>query len=241
MSKASMGVGVVGVLLVLASIVGPWWSLSFAVSAFGTGASGHVDLGLFGGNSAVASPAGSQVQTVSYANATHVGGVFAIGALLAFLGVVLGLVMVVMAGMSGARPQMRRIAGVLGILAFLVALLSPIYVMASLPTALSLDSSATGTGATGSTITGFWGSQTTTLLGASASIVWGAGWGWYLAFIGSILLLVGGLLAFRAPRMAPMAPPMQPPMQGYPQQYQQPYPPQPMPPQQWPPQPPPNP
>jgi hypothetical protein len=77
--------------------------------------------------------------------------------------------------------------------------------MAQLPNAVNQDSGA-GTGLT--TISGFWGSQSSTFFGASANVSWAAGWAWFVVLIGAVLFLVGSLGLFRSP-----APAAQPPSQ----------------------------
>ena len=198
-----MASGGLGVVLVLAAMVGTWWSVSFAVSGLIT-ASGGGDFGLFGGTTRLVTPIGSQTSTVSYGNATHVGSVFSTAALFAFIGLVLGGGMIGANATARSRPGMRRVGGALGIVAFLLTLLSAVYVMTSLPTAINLDSGATGT--SDYAISGFWGTQTTTLFTTSATVAWAAGWGWYAALVAAVLFLIGAVGSFRAPRAVPVGP-----------------------------------
>ena len=208
-----MGIGGVGIVLVLAAMAGPWWSLSYAGSALGFNLSGNADFGLFGGTTRSTSSLGSQTSSVAYSNATRVGSVFSTASAFAVIGMIAGGGMIAANAVGRSQPQKGRIGVALGLVAFLLTLLSAAYVMTSLPTAVNLDSGATGTSAFA--VNGFWGSQTTTFLGASATVAWGAGWGWYAALIAAIVFLMGGVASLRGQRAAIGAAP------GYPA-YQQP-------------------
>jgi hypothetical protein len=216
--KVGAALGVVGIVLVAMSFAGPWWSLSMQASALGVNLNLTGDFGLFGGTTHLDSPAGSQTQSVAYGNNTHIGSVFALGAIFMFLGIVLGAAMVAMVVGSAKRPNLRKPGAIVGLLAFALALLGPLYVMVSLPAAINADS---GGGATeGLSISGFFGSQSTDLLGVTLNVNYGGGWGWYLALVGAIIFLVAAIASMRVPRSGPMA---SAPMNPYPQAYQQPY------------------
>src|SRR5881628_1529624 len=185
MSKVAIAVGGVGIVMIIAAMAGPWWSINFSISLFGGTTSGSGDFGLFGGSTRVVSLVGSQTRSISYGNATNVGSVFSTAVLFAVVGLLFGVGMMAANAKSGSQPRKRLIGGLLGLFAFLLTLLSAVYVMTSLPTAVNLNGGSTGT--TGFGITGFWGSSTTTVLGASATITWAAGWGWYAVVVASVL------------------------------------------------------
>lgn len=190
MSKASMGIGSVGIVLVLAAMAGPWWSISYTGSVLGFAFSGNRDFGLFGGTTRDVSDVGSQTSSVTYANATHVGSVFSTATALASVGLVAGTAMV--AVNATGRPRKGRIGGVLGLVGFLLTLLAAVYVMTSLPAAVDMDS--------GFAASGFWGSQTSTFFGNSATVTWAGGWGWYAILVAAIVFLMGAFASLRGQR-----------------------------------------
>lgn len=216
MGRMGAVVGIIGVVLVAVAMMGSWWTWSVEASAFGMTAKGTADFGMFSGTLTTETPAGSSSEPANYAESANIGNVFMIASLMVAAALVLGVLMVILGAASGSRPGLGRVAGIAGILAFVVALAGVMYVMAALPGAVNNDS---GTGSTQFDVTGFWGSQSTDFLGATATVNWGAGWGWYLALIGAIVMLAGGVLAFRRarPTPAPQMMPGQPMYPGYPQ------------------------
>lgn len=220
MGKAGAVLGIVGVVILIAAMVGTWWSNSVSASALGQTWTGQSDYGLLGGQATSNSPAGSRSEPIDYAQSRNVQAAFQMTSVLLLLAILLGVLFVVVGALSWRRSNLRKAAAILGVLAFALALLAPLYLMAALPAAINNDS---GTGGTGFEVTGFWGSQTTTFFGLSATAAWGPGWAWYLTLAAAIVLLVGGVAAFRAPRPAtPVAgyapyptyvygPPQQPP------------------------------
>lgn len=206
--KFGVVLGVLGIVLALVAFVGPWWTVNTEASVLGFSAKGSAEFRLFGGTTTIQSSFLNQTNTTDYRNEPQTGSVFFIGAMFTALALLLGVGMVSLAALSGPRPSFRRLGALLGILAFLLALVAPLYVMAQLPNAVNQDSGA-GTGLT--TISGFWGSQSSTFFGASANVSWAAGWAWFVVLIAAVLFLVGSLGLFRSP-----APAAQPPSQPSP-------------------------
>jgi len=207
--KLGVVIGVVAMVLAIVAVIGPWWVMDTSASVGPLSMTGHSELGLFGGFGSFQMGSTSSSNTTNYNDAPHVGSVFTLATVLLILGLIIGVGMVVVGAMSGANPSLKRLGGVLGILAFLVVLVSTLYVMSSLPDAVNQDS---GVAASGTTVSGFWGSKTTTVGSfAQATVTWAAGWGWYLALVAAVVFLVAGvvLLLSRTPKMA-MAPPMPP-------------------------------
>jgi len=221
-SKAGMGLGIVGIALVAAALAGPWWSFSMSGTVLFVSFNLTLGFGVFGGSASGNIPGGGGgLTSVNYAQMPATAGVFQVGMLLAVLGVVLGILTLAMSAMAGARPNMRKVGALTGILGFVFALLAAMYVMTTLPAAIAADTQSFGGVAT---FSGFWGSQSVDFSGIQVTIAWGAGWGWYLLIVGGVLILVAGLASLRAPRPAPMMPA---PMPGYQQGYPMPPPPPP--------------
>ena len=228
MSKAGMGLGIVGIVLVGAALAGPWWTFSMSGNVLLLSFNMTLGFGVFGGSASGTLPGGGGLLTSgNYADMPATGGVFQLGMLLAVLGMVLGVVTLAASAMGGARPGLRRVGALMGVVGFVFVLLAAMYVMANLPAAIATDTQSFGGVAS---FTGFWGSQSIDIGGIQFATSWGAGWGWYLLIIGGVFLLIAGLASLRAPRPAPMmpAPGYAPGYPGYP-----------MPPQQAPPPPPP--
>jgi len=187
--------GVVGIVLVIVGFVGPWWTVDTSASLFGQTVSSTAEFRLFGGTATVKAPGFNQTNTTDYSNEPNTRSVFLTGAALAGVAIALGVVMVVLAAMAGSRPSFRRLAAACGILAFVLALVAALYVMASLPAAVNQDSQGGPI-----QISGFWGTSSTTFLGATATVTWAAGWAWYVVLVGAIVFLIGGIVALVARR-----------------------------------------
>ncbi len=246
MSKAGIVVGVAGVVLAALAIVGPWWTLSMNISGPTETIAQQVSYGVFGYTyTATQTGAGGGTIAESHAyNATmaQTGTVFTLGMALTVVGAAAGALMIILVAVGGSRPGLRRTGAAMGIIGFLVLLLAPLYVMTALPGAMAADSASVVPGAPAGTFSfAFWGGQTLSFGGEAMTLSYGGGWGWALALVAGIVLLVGAILAFLGPRPAPMAP-----APGYPQApgpyapppYPQPYPPQVPPPPSPPPTPP---
>jgi|RifCSP13_1_1023834.scaffolds.fasta_scaffold04121_7 hypothetical protein len=189
-----MGIGGVGIVLVLAAMAGPWWSISYNAGGLGLISSGNRDFGLFGGTARDLTEVGSQTRSISYE--PQVWSVFSTATELALVGLGAGVAMI--AANATGEPQKGRIGGVLGLVAFLLTLLAAVYVMTSLPAAVNLDSGQTWI--PGFAPGGFWGSQMATSGGFSATVTWGAGWGWYAVPIAATLFLMGAFASLRGQR-----------------------------------------
>ncbi len=206
-SRVGVVIGVVAVVLAIVAMIGPWWTLAASGSFGPISMTGNDDFGLFGGTSSFQMGTTSSSNTTNYANAPHVGAVFSIASILLILGLVIGIGMLLVGAMSASRPSFGRLSGMLGVLAFIVLLISSLYVMSALPDAVNQD---TGSASSGITVSGFWGTKTSSFGSfASATVTWNAGWAWYVALIAAIIFLVAGILLLlaRKPAMTPQAPP----------------------------------
>lgn len=203
-SKLVVALGVVAIVLAIVGMAGPWWTESFSASALGFTAKGNADFGLFGVTTTTSTGHTNTTNSSAYTDTPHVGSVFTLGMVLLALGMVLGIGMVVLSVMP--NPRFRKFAVVLGVLAFLFALLAPLYVMSALPDAVNADSGSTSSF---TAVSGFWGTKTSNVFGFSASVIWGAGWAWFVPLIAAVLFLVAAiaLLAMRRPAMAAPVPP----------------------------------
>jgi hypothetical protein len=134
------------------------------------------------------------------------GSVFRLGMILMVLGAGFGGLMIALSALSGARPNLRKFSALMGVLAFTFALLGPLYVMTALPAAVNQESGGGTT--TGFAIDGFFGSESVSLFGNTVAISYAGGWGWYLALVGAVVLLVGAVASLRAPKTVSAGAPM---------------------------------
>lgn len=201
MSKIGSVLIVVGAVLGVVALLMSWWSINLASSGFDV----SLDFGLFQATSRVVDNGAVTVDAEDYSQLANVGRVMMTGTLLLVAAIAMGLAGAAAALFGGARPKARKVGAILAIVGAILAFASMASVMASLPGALTAD---TTNGAF--PVNGFWGS----LSQAGATLTWGAGFGWYLAAVAGILLILGGLLALRSPAPAPMAPGYAP--YGYP-------------------------
>src|SRR5574340_1119078 len=135
-SRLGVVLGALAVVLAIVAMIGPWWTLQASGSFGPISLSGNNQFGLFGGTSAFQMGTTSSSTTTNYNNATHVGSVFSLATIFLVLGLVVGIGMLVVGALSGSRPSFQRFGGLLGLLAFVVTIMSVIYVMASLPDAV---------------------------------------------------------------------------------------------------------
>ena len=213
LGKVGAVFGLVGIVLVAASFVGPWWTLSVSVSVVGINVDADADFGLFGATSHTTTLAGSSTATVNYSDNPNIGSVFRLAMIFMVLGAGFGGLMIALSALSGARPNLRKFSALMGVLAFVLALLGPLYVMTALPAAVNQESGGGTT--TGFAIDGFFGSESVSLFGNTVAISYAGGWGWYLALVGAIVLLVGAVASLRATKVAPAGAPMYAPPLGY--------------------------
>ena len=199
----------IGVVLAILALVGPWWVVNVDASFAGQTIKGVAEFRPFGASASLQTPAGSVTNTTDYKSSPHTGSVFLAGAALVALGIVFGALQVVVGFASKSMPRLRRIGAAMGILAFLVVLLAAVYVMASLPDAVNRDGNATALG--GASVSGFWGSRSVSVLGITATVSWAASWAWYVVLVAAIVFLIGGAVAFR-PTPSPQTPPIPAPM-----------------------------
>lgn len=208
-SRVGVVLGAIAVVLAIVAMIGPWWTLQSQATFGPVSMNAHNEFGLFGASAFFQMGSTSSSNTTNYNDAPHVGSVFTLATILLVLGLIVGIGMVVVGAMSRSRPSFRRWGGILGVLAFLVLLIGTLYVMSALPDAVNQDS---GAPSYGTTFSGFWGTKTSTIGSfGQASVVWAAGWGWYIALVAAIVFLVAGVVLFSAKEPATSAPLQTPP------------------------------
>lgn len=203
MRRLGMVLGVLGIVLVLVGFLGPWWTVGISATIGGQTFSSAADFRLFGGTATVTGPGVSQTNTTDYSTDPNTRSVFLVGAALSGLAMAFGVGLVVLGTMAASRPSYRRLASMCGIIAFALALFGTLYVMGALPGAVNQDS---GADVGVPQISGFWGTSSTSILGFSASVVWAAGWAWYVVLCGAVVFLIGGIVAILRPMRAPAMP-----------------------------------
>lgn len=148
--------------------------------------------------------------TTDYSVQDSLRGVFLTAFALELIGVILGILMLAVAAIPGARPRFGRLARAFGILAPLLVLLAALPVVPCFPEgAIRYFIKPGMTGDTAASFSGFWGATTWTARYFEGTVtwstVWGAAWGWYSAVVSVVVLLFGGLLSFRSPARADAA------------------------------------
>ena len=199
-NKLGVVLAVVGVVLTLVPFAGPWWTLGFDATIGANTIKETIDFRLFGATATATMGGITASNSTDYKSSPNIGPTFTAGAAIAGIGLVFGILMILLLAMSGAKPKLRKIGAIFGILAFILVLVAPIYVTVQLPGAVTKDM---GAGFGGTNITGFWGSKTASFGGSSATLTWGAGWGWYVAVVAAVIFLIAALISFRGPTPAP--------------------------------------
>lgn len=186
-----IAVGIVGIALGLAALLGPWWIWTLGP------ASGPPAVTLAYGPFAATYAYAPSPDTI-YQTITETGGggismfwlILWTGAALVAAGLVTGVTTVALLVRSRSRPLNRRRTVTAAGLSFVMLLAAPLEVMVLLPFAL---------GPMGSSFaSGFWGSTAPGPMGPMPGMTaWGAGWGWYLALVASVLFLVAAIFLVR--------------------------------------------
>jgi len=171
--------GLIGVLLAVSALAGPWWTASASETVVGLGEvrRSDVDLGLFGGSQRISSsPAVSPLfadRATDYALLPEVRALFLGAAVFAALSATCGSLASAITVARSPRFRSRRVALLLWAVASASAAAAAILVATGLPDAL------VSSGVTAERIPGFWGSVSSPAGVDTVTTSWGAGWGWY--------------------------------------------------------------
>lgn len=198
LTKLSVVMLAVAVVMAIAALVGPWWvvgtdSMSHAGTFIGT--TEYTPLG-----PRVAFQTTGLVTVITadssgyYQGLPRTGAIFLVTIGLVGLGAVSGTLAVFTLVQSDARPGFRKLSRLLGFLAFGTAVTAPVLVMLSLPDAVNQD---IGTLPLGIQFSALWGSASASRLDLSLGMVWSAGWAWYAAIAAAASFLLASLLVFR--------------------------------------------
>lgn len=196
MNKRVAVVVLVATVLAAGAILAPWWVIS--MGTFCGGVSLTLEFHLFGmARGVLGTCAPNEAYQVIYEdNATgYVGApamqaVFLGGAVLTVAGTVCGVGMVALSAIEDRKPRLRGSGLMFGAMATVLAFAAPLLVTALLPGAINQDSGFT------SPFAGFWGTAPYPG-GASSTLAWGAGMGWYLVLAAAFLFLVGSVVLYR--------------------------------------------
>jgi hypothetical protein len=220
---AASSLVLIAAILLTVSMTVPWWG--FVISAGGATASVNFLPGSsYSGSGTYHGLTYSSSATYASANLSSVGvlyeavlGLGLTSAIAAFAGMALGYVSAI------GTVRLRRPVGIAAHLtdtSFVFALALPFLVVFIQPWAYNSDSSGAGASCGGGSnpCNSFWGS----ISSGGVTGTWGAGAGWYIALIATILLLVAAVLFWRSePKLYTRdeilgVPPQRAAYQGYP-------------------------
>lgn len=187
-------VGVVGLGLLLVSLAGPWWGISWFVDFLGQQATATGNYGLFGGTRVIVGPAGGSTEPISYSALPNIGTVFLVTLVLTVAGIALAAAFIVLALTSAGKPGNLKKATYLAVAAFVVAVAAAAYVTFALPGAYNADVVPSGSS---NTLSGFWGGGATWVVGFIVSATWAAGWAWWLVPGGAVLFVLSSIILYR--------------------------------------------
>lgn len=187
-------VGIVGLGLLLVSLAGPWWGISWFVDFLGQQATATGSYGLFGGTRVIVGPAGGSTEPISYSALPNIGGVFIVTLGLTVASIALAAVFILLALTSAGKPANLKKATYLAVAAFLVGVAAAAYVTFALPGAYNADVVPSGSP---STLSGFWGGGATWVTGFIVSATWAAGWAWWLALVAPVLFVLTSIIFYR--------------------------------------------
>lgn len=203
--RAAVVLLLVGIVLSIAALAGPWWivtldaSSSFGGSVFNVAhdvSSFYLDHGVASYNTTLD---GSWIRTTDYNTTPAVRQVLHASQTLMLLGGGTAL----LASILDIVPSRRRWTRLASVLAACMAALfgfgATLSIVGSIPTAMNEQTGANGT-ATAVHYTGFWGVQNplTPPQNFPGTIAWSAGWGWYLAMLAASLFAIACIAALIA-------------------------------------------
>lgn len=183
--KLVVVLGIAGIALGIAALLGPWWSISStATYTFqSTPQESHYEYGIFAWSDS------SLLRQLQYSQLPRMAAVFSEAEILLVLGLLAGGGTVVVSGLLTPRVRSRVLRAGLGLVAVALTLASPLLLVVSLPPAYTGDH-ATAVfmrGVVQESFPTFWGSWSGSSSVMAASWSCGAGWGWYLAVAASFL------------------------------------------------------
>lgn len=229
---------IIGAILLIVALLTSWYTYSAKTSESfaGNSATGTINLDLHPGSNYVSSssyscsgPQASSLCPSSTSNScpyvsssssnscpagnfNKTGALYAVTEYLVIGGLVLGLLAGILAFVSGGKPGMRKGALALGIIALLLAIATPITLLAAQPGAIKADSSNVPSGSSGPWSSYFGscsGSSCGTGGGPNSSATWGPSVGWYLSIVAFIVFLLGTMMIMRGGKdSSSMAAPM---------------------------------
>ncbi|MGC2035954.1 MAG: hypothetical protein WA761_11020 [Thermoplasmata archaeon] len=215
-------------VLLLASVFLGWYVTTFSGSNDGVSVSesatfvpGQTVTYSFSCSGSVACPASNQT-TYSNLGLNQTGKLYLTTQILLILGFILGFIGAIVLFVARAGFRARRSIGMaLVVLGLIVAIATPMMLLALQPNALHTDSFTTGANSTSSPATSFFGSCSGSTCGLSgnafnASETWGPGIGWYLAIVAFVLFVPALASASRIPKVPPNYPTMMAPPVAYP-------------------------
>jgi hypothetical protein len=135
----------------------------------------------------------------SAGNLNHTGQIAVTGWYLILGGFITGILGAILALGSRSKQGWVKPALALSVIALLLALVTPVIYLVALPGAVKADTPSMETSNASGPWSSFFGSSSV----SGASTTWGAGIGWYLAFIAFVLFLIGVILLAKSRAPAP--------------------------------------
>jgi len=132
------------------------------------------------------------------ADYNNTGAIAETGFFLLIVGFVLGFIGAILGVASRGNPRRSGPAIVFAVIAMILAVVTPVLFMATLPGAQSKDIPTSARTTSSGPWSSFFGSTSATPFpGVTVNLTWGPGMGWYLSFAAFVILLIGLLFLFR--------------------------------------------
>jgi len=223
----------IGAILLISAVFIPWYEYQAKVTtAIGSGTTTINSYPGFPNENGTIQCSASGTAACPYSQTSYqkadynnTGVIAETGFFLLIVGFIFGFIGAILGVASRGNPGRARPAIILAVIAMILAVVTPVLFMATLPGAQSKDiptsERTTGSGPWSS----FFGSNSSTITTPGGQITvnlsWGAGVGWYLSFVAFVILLIGLIFLFRyrtdPPEPAPVSTPAAAPAAGAPQ------------------------
>jgi len=221
--KAMIGaiMAIVAVILIGVTFVLPWYTVNVKESTpFGLTVEFDVDFYL--DHVTIKTPLGTNITDYSHSGMSHIASTFRTTQILNIVSLIFVLIGFIGALRFAIGKLGKGVAVALVVIGFILALITPLYLMITLPSAIEQDLFSEPPYAQGiyqDMGKSFFGYKKET----SETVTWGGGAGWWLAIIGMILMLIALIFVAMAKEVpAGYAPPYSQQWGEYPQQPSQP-------------------
>ncbi len=213
--KAMVGavMAIIAVILIGVTFALPWYTMTMKGNVSGMGTTTEQDYYLDHATAKV----GNTTMSESYSNKSMQDSIpntvntFKTTQILDIVSLVFVIIGFIGALLFAIGKLGKGVAVALVVIGFILSIIAPIYLMTALPPAIKKDSK--GSLPVKEMGESFFGEKKISMFGATVTVTWGGGLGWWLAIIGMIFMLIALILVLLAKKAQASIPQMPSPPQ----------------------------